>query len=727
MEKSNSNSKKGFSRRKFLARTGTGLVGTLALLYFGRSLIRREISGFVAEMEFPTDIDNFDTNMWFEVNDDNTITLKSPKVEMGQGIFTGFAMLAAEELDITLENIKVVHASSLNGIISNTGVSNSTSSLYVIIREIAATLRETLKLAASKLWGVNITTIATKDGVITSGTKSITYAELAKQTTEWIAAELPTLRPASAFKYVGKEQKRFDLLDKVLAKPIYGIDVDLPEMVYGAVLYSPYFNGKIKSIDVSKAQKSAGVLSVVEEKEWVGIVANSRYAAETALSSVKVTWDYIPNYSTNDTEKAVSVGNGTEVNIQKKGDINKIIGEEIVAEFRTPIGFHAGMEPSIVVADYKKDKLTLYASVQNLTFMQSSVSEALGIDTDKIDIIPTYLGGGFGRRAFKHNAVEAAKLSKAVGKPVQLLYTRKQEFQNGYVRPNTQHILKGKLSKNGQILSMQHDLATGPMAFMAMPAAEPLLGADFIVAGHGSRITYDVPNINTTIWQNSLPFETSMWRGVGMFANTFAIETFTDILAHKANIDPLKFRLNHCGDTAQLKRREKLLELLAEKSGWFNPKPTDIGRGIAVCDDHKTISAAVVEVKIEEGYIKVKRVVQAIDPGKVINPEGIRQQVEGATMMAISASLYEKGTIEDSQFVETNFHSYKVVKLSDTPEIEVLIHEGTDKPYGVGESPISPIAPAIANAVFNLTGIRVLSLPQQQVFEKENDENKIDV
>lgn len=718
MESKDKKPKKSFSRRKFLARTGTGLAGTIALLYFGRSIIRRELAGFVSEMDMPLGISDFDPHLWFEINADNTITLKSPKVEMGQGIFAGFAMLAAEELDIALDKVKVVHANSATGIASNTGASTSTATMYVAIREVAATLRETLKLAASKLWGMAPESVSTKDGVLSAGNKSISYADLAKQTSKWETAKTPALRPASSFKYVGKEHARLDLTDKVLAKPIYGIDMVLPNMVYGAVLYSPYIGGVLKSVDLSAAEKASGVLKVVKDKDWIGVVANTRFAAESAINKVKATWDYNAKYSTKDTLDAVTVGVGTEVNIQKEGNTKTAQGTEVSSEYRTPIGYHASMEPSIVVADAKEDKLIIYSSTQNSTFMRQTLSDALGLKSENIEIHPTFLGGGFGRRSFKHNAVEAAKLSKAVGRPVHLLYTRQQEFQNGFVRPNTHHILKGKIDSKGKIVALEHKLATGPMGFMAMPdIVAPLLGADFVVAGHGARIAYNIENLNTSIWQSSLPFETSMWRGVGMFANTFAIESFMDELAYKAGINPLKFRMDHCGNTTQFNRRKKLLELIAEKSAWHAPKADSVGRGLAVCDDHKTISAAVVEVKIMDGLIKVVKVTQAIDPGKIINPDGVRQQVEGATMMAISASLYEQGTIENGQFVETNFHQYQLARLSDTPEIEVILHEGSEKPSGVGEPPISPIAPAIANAVFNLTGKRLRTLPLQAAFE----------
>jgi isoquinoline 1-oxidoreductase subunit beta len=722
--KDNNQPKKKFSRRKFFTRAGIGLAGTMALLYFGRSPIRRKISGFAKEFDLPSGIMNFDTDMWFEVHADNTITLKSPKVEMGQGIFTGMAMLAAEELDVALDKIKVVHASTLTGAsdIAGTGGSSTTTSLYKNIREVSATLRETLKLAASKLWNVDPSVISTKDGVLTAGDKTLTYAELTKQTTEWKAAKTPALRPASQFKYVGTEQKRLDLHDKVLAKPIYGIDTDLPNMVYGSVLYSPFIGGKLIKTDLSEAKSSSGVLAVVEDKEWIGVVANTRYAAEMATRKIKAEWDYPKKYSTKDVLETITVGKGNEVNVQKEGNTEGVLNDKnatfLSSEYRTPLGVHAGMEPSITVADVVGDKATIYTSFQMANQMQSAVASGLDLSSKNIEIKTTYLGGGFGRRAMRHNAVEAAKLSKAVGKPVHLLYTREQEFQNGYFRPNTHHVLRGQLNGDAKLIGMSHDLATADMVLLALsPLAMTVLGADFISAGHGSHIPYAIPNRKATMWQGELPFQTGIWRGVGMYANTFVVESFIDEMANKAGVDPLKFRLDHCDESDLLKRRKTVLTVLAEKAGWNNPKQEGIGRGIAVGEDRKSISAAIAEVKIEEGMIKVVKVTQIIDPGKIINPSGVRQQVEGATMMAMSAALYEDVHIEDSQIVETNFHNYRVATLLNTPQIEVIMHESGEKPLGVGEPPMAPVAPAIANAIFNLTGKRLRTLPLQTALD----------
>ncbi len=720
----NNTPKKKFSRRKFLTRAGIGLAGTAALLYFGRSPIRRKISGFTAEMDLPSGIMNFDAGMWFEVNADNTITLKSPKVEMGQGIFTGFAMLAAEELDVALDKIKVVHATTLNGAadLAGTGGSSTTTSLYKDIRIVAATLRETLKLAASKIWNVDPSVISTKEGVLSTGDKSMTYAELAKQTTEWKAAKTPELRPESGFKYVGTEQKRHDLKDKVLAKPIYGIDTDLPNMVYGAALYSPYIGGTLKKVDTTEAQKTAGTIGIFAYEDWIGVVANSRYAAEMAVEKINAEWDYAAKYSTKDVLDTITVGKGNEVNVQKHGDTEGVLDEKIShflqSEYRTALGAHAGMEPSVTVADVVGDKATIYTSFQMTNKIQGDVANGIDLSTKNVDVRTAYLGGGFGRRAMKHNAVEAAKLSKAVGKPVHLLYTRQQEFQNGYFRPNTHHVLRGQLDGNAKMVAMKHELATADMVLWGLsPLAMTVLGADFISAGHGSHIPYAIPNRKATMWQGVLPFKTGIWRGVGMFANTFAVECFVDEMAHKAGEDPLKFRLDHCDDSELLKRRKDVLTILGEKAGWGSPKADGIGRGIAVGEDRKTISAAVAEVKIVDGQIKVVKVTQIIDAGKIVNPDGVRQQVEGATMMAMSAALFEDVQIEDSQIVQTNFHNYTVAKLIDAPQIEVIMHQGAPKPYGVGEPPMSPVAPAIANAIFDLTQKRLRSLPLQAAFD----------
>lgn len=716
--------KKSISRRKFLIRSGIGLAGASALLYFGCTPIRRAIGSTAAEMDLPSGILSFDTDLWFTLEKDNTLTIRSPKVEMGQGIFTGLAMLVAEELDMDMQQIKVIHASTQNGAadFAGTGGSSTTTSLYVDLREMAATLRETIKQAASKQLNIPTDQLITKSGKVIYANGEMTYSEIALKSPDWKIAKTPELRPEKEFKIIGTSQKRVDLEDKVLGKPIYGIDVDLPEMVYGQIVYSPFLGGKMGKVDTKEAQKVKGVLTIHQDKEWIGVVAKNQYAALKAAKLIQVDWQVAKKATNEEIIEAITVGKGTHVNIQDKGNVERTFtsttNAKVTAAYRTPPGIHATMEPSVSVASVEGDNVTIYMGTQMAQIVKGQITSKTRFKSDNINIQPTMLGGGFGRKATLYNVVEAITLSDKVKKPVKVIWTREQEFQNGYLRPNTHHALRGSVTKTGEIESFQHEQATGDMILQNFPPiALKALGADMFSAGHGARIPYIIPNKKADMWQNVLPYPTGIWRSVGMFSNTFAVECFVDELAHAAKKDPIEFRINHLQDDDNLvRRRKELLVLLAQKAGWDTPKKPGVGRGIATGEDRKAIAATMVELEVVEGQIRIIRVVQLLDSGKIVNPDGARQQVEGATIMALSAALFEDVSIEDGQISATNFHQYNVAKLAHTPQIEVYFHEGGEKPYGVGEPPMAPVAPAIANALFDLTGKRFRSLPLQPAF-----------
>lgn len=711
--------KKKFSRRKFLQRGAIVLGSTIVTAYLGRGMMRRYAAQTVEELDFPSMISTFQPDFWFEILPDNTILLKSPKVEMGQGIFTGFAMLAAEELEVPLSQIHVEHASTLTGPVDMaTGGSNSTSSLFVPIREVAATMREMLKNAAAKQWNIAESTVTAQNGVLSSGNKKMTYAEVARSTQQWDVPKTPALKPKSSFKYVGKEAKRVDLKAKVLGKPLFAIDKSLPDMLYAVILQSPYIGGTIKNINTKEAAKLADVVKIIEEKDLVAVVAKNRYAAETALRKIQAEWDIPKKWQQADFEEIVTVGKGNAVNVQKEGDAEGILekNKETVfrQEYRTPMAAHAHMEPNGSVAHVEKEKATVTIGTQMPSMLKGSLAKALDIDDDKLNLELAYIGGGFGRRGLVNNASQAALISKAVGKPVHVFNTRQQEFQNGVYRPNTHHVLEAKVGKDGSIEAISHNQATPDMVLESMGGATTLslFGSDFISAGHGASILYNIKNKSTAVWQNKLPIMTGIWRSVGMFPNTFAIESFMNELAHKTSKDPIDLRLDLLKGNEKINERYvKVLETLKDKSGWKTTKVAGTGRGLAICNDRKTLSAVMAEITIVDNKIQVKKVTQVIDAGFVINPEGIRQQVEGATMMGITAALYEGLTVKDGQIATTNFHEYPMVMLSDTPEIEVIILEGHEEPYGVGEPPLAPVAPAIAAAVFDLTGRNLRSLP----------------
>ncbi len=713
-------SKKKFSRRKFLQRGAIVFGGTIVAIIASKGPIRRFIAQTAENTDTPLLISNLEPTFWFEVMPDNTIQYKSTKLEMGQGVFTGLALLAAEELEVSLEQIKVVHANTNNGVEDalGTGGSNSTLTLFEPIREVAATLREMLKAQAAKQWGVATSSIKVENGVLTSGSHKATYYEISTSTKEWKTPETPTLKPTSAFKYVGKNVKRVDLKPKVMGKPIFGIDQAVPDMLYAVILQSPYIGGTLKTLNTKEATKVSGVVRVIEEEGLVAVVAKNRYAAEMGLQKLEATWDIPKKWQQAEFEALTTVGIGTDVRIQSEGSPESILektpSEVFKQEYRTPLATHAHMEPNGIVAQVAKDKATVFVGTQAATMFRGNIAKAIELEAEQINIETTFAGGSFGRRVDSKQAEKAARIAQIVGKPVHVFNTRQQEFQNAIYRPQTHHVLAAKIGKGGKIEAITHNQATPDQILGMLPAnlGYTLLGADFVSAGHGASILYNIEHKSATMWQNKLPVQTGIWRAVGMFPNTFAIESFMNELAHKTGKDPLQMRLDLLSGNEQINQRyKKVLETLAEKSGWNQPKAAGIGRGVAIGNDRKSIAAAVIEVAVTDNKIQVKKVTQVIDAGLAINPEGIRQQVEGATMMGITAALYEGLEVKDGQITTTNFHLYPVAMLSDTPEIEVIILEGHDEPYGVGEPPLAPVAPAIAAAVFDLTGKNLRSLP----------------
>jgi len=712
--------KKKFSRRKFLQRGAIVFGGTIVATIAAKGPIRRFIAQTAENTDTPLLISSLEPTFWFEIMPDNTIQYKSTKLEMGQGVFTGLAMLAAEELEVSLEQIKVVHANTANGVEDSlgTGGSNSTLTLYKPIREVAATMREMLKAQAAKQWSVPVTAIKVENGVMTSGNHKATYYEISTSTKEWKASETPALKPTSSFKYVGKNVKRVDLKPKVMGKPIFGIDQTLPDMLYAVILQSPYIGGTLKSLNTKEAAKISGVVQVIEDKDLVAVVAKNRYAAEMGLQKLEAVWDIPKKWQQAEFEALTTVGIGTEVRIQSEGSPESLLEESpeqvFKQEYRTPLATHAHMEPNGAVAQVEKDKATVFVGTQASIMFRGNIAKTIDLEAEQVNIETTFAGGSFGRRIDSKQAEKVARIAQIVGKPVHVFNTRQQEFQNAIYRPQTHHVLSAKIDKEGNIEAITHNQATPDQILGVLPAnlGYTLLGADFVSAGHGASILYNIEHKSATIWQNKLPVQTGIWRSVGMFPNTFAIESFMNELAHKTGKDPLKMRLGLLSGNEQINQRyKKVLETLAEKSGWNTPKAAGIGRGVAIGNDRKSIAAAVIEVAVVDGKIQVKKVTQVIDAGFAINPEGIRQQVEGATMMGITAALYEGLEVKDGQITATNFHLYPVAMLSDTPEIEVIILEGHDEPYGVGEPPLAPVAPAIAAAVFDLTGKNLRSLP----------------
>jgi isoquinoline 1-oxidoreductase beta subunit len=714
-------SKKKVSRRKFLVRGGLGTIGVLAVgTFVFRNPIRRGIANYLNTGETPYVGDTSTPIIWFEVTSDNMIVLHSPKVEMGQGTFTSLAQMAADELEVSMDQIKVVHATSASGNMDGfaTGGSTSISTLWVPLRELAATMRALIKNEAVAKMGIAATEVSISNGVISGGGKSMTYADAVKDMTEWNIPETPVLKDLKDYKFIGKPIPRVDLNDKVFGAPIYGMDATMPNMLYGSVVRSSAIGSKFIDADVSKAESMPGVVKIIKEKDFVGVVANSQTEADNAKNAINAQWEVERSWQTADIEAMIAVGQGEPFVIQKEGSAKSILEDSddiIVSEFKSPIGAHAQMEPNGALAYVEADKATIVMSTQVVKITRDEIADRLGFDNEQVNIVPTFLGGGFGRRLHTPNAIQAAVMSKAVGKPVKCFFSRKEEFQNDTFRPPTHHVLKAKLNSEGMIHAIEHNVSSGDVAFgspMLPGFAEPILGAD-LGAWRGGMIQYGgIPNYRTISWRKKLPFATSWWRSLGLLANTFAVESFIDELAILAKKSPVEFRLAQIQDDDRGYRLKEVIKAAAEKSGYTDEIINGRAMGFAASTDVNTPCAEVAEVSIVNNEIKVHKVICAMDPGLVVNPDQVRAQCEGSIIMGMSASMFEKMEVEDGELTPTIYGPYRMATMRNAPkEIDVVLLQNSDLPGAVGEPPLGPIGAAVANAVFRLTGQRLREIP----------------
>ena len=713
--------KKGVKRRKFLKYSGMGLALMLGGTWLARNPIRRTIFSN-SEVTIGPYLGDTSPMLWLQISPENEILLHSAKVEMGQGTFTGLAQLVAEELEVSIDKIRVVHAQTKTGNIDGfaTGGSMSIATLWKPLREMAATMREMMRTKAAEKMGVQSDKLSLSDAVFNAGEKSMTFGEIVAGVEEWDIPDAPVLKPKSAFKVIGKALPRIDLHDKVVGAPIFGIDASYPDMLYASVVRPRLIDAKMSNFDISEAEKMPGVVKVVNEGDLVAVVAKSQVEADKARKKIK--FDYTTNQEWNiaDVNKAITVGHGTKTIIQKQGDAVDDMdeGEVVSLEFRSPIGAHAQMEPNGAVANFQDGAVEIKVSTQVPKITRDEVAKSLGISKDKVNIIPTYLGGGFGRRLHTPNAIQAARLSRLVGKPVKSFLDRKQEFQNDTFRPPSHHIMKARVATNGDILGMEHQLAGGDTLFnypLLPGIANAAIRAD-IGSIRGGSIMYDgLPNYRATYYHADLPFATSFWRSLGLLANTFAIESFIDELALKTKQNPVDLRLKYLtSDDPHKIRIQNAIKAAAEKSGYTDEVVNGRAMGFAASIDTGTPCAQVAEVSIVDGGIKVHKVTVAMDCGIAVNPDQVRAQVEGCICMGISASLFEQMNLKDNKLFPVNYGAYEMALMRDSPkEIDVILIEGADFAGPVGEPPLGPIAAAIGNAVRRLTGQRLTELPMK--------------
>jgi len=704
------------SRRGFLIGAGA-LGGGLALGYvFGWPLVQlRAAEALDRGNGRPAGEIATDPAVWIEITPANEARFYLPKIEMGQGVHTALAQIMAEELGVAWEAVRVVQADTARGPVDGDGTTGSTtvSSMWPVLREVAASLREMLRAEAARQLQVGAETLSLADGVVMSpGGDRLTFGEVVQRKQgAWEApAEPPGLKTGD-YKLVGQSMPRIDLPAKVTGAAIYGFDARLPGMLYGAMAQPPNLGAMLKRAAPGTAAAEPGVVQVVIGKDYAGIVAESRAQAHAALDELDLAWDTGKLWTQTEIDAQLDIDPGAGIVIQQEGDGAGALRDDVIeAHYATPMAAHAHLEPQGALVEVLADRARVWVSTQLPALTRTAVAEALGLKPEAVEIYPLYVGGGFGRKYGSDVAVAAARLAQAVGRPVHVGWTRTEEFQNGYLRPPTQHQLKGALGADGRVTALGHWQSSGEVAAAFVPGFILAVTGDF-AAWRGARIQYAIPHRFTRTRAVKLPVPTSWWRGLGLLANTFAVESFMDELAHTAGVDPLGFRLRQlpAGETGE--RLGAVLRAAAEAAGWDTPAPSGRARGLACCSDVGTLVAQVAEVSLEGSKIRVHKVTCAIDPGLIINPDGVRAQVEGAITMGLSSTLIEAARVVAGRIEANNFDVYPLLTMADAPAIEVVLLQGGAAPRGVGEPPIGPIAGAVANAVFALTGQRLRQLP----------------
>ena len=655
---------------------------------------------------------------WLRIAGDNTITVLVDKSEMGQGVYTALTQLLAEELGVALEAIRV-EAAPVGAVYTNnllgaqiTGGSTSVRDGWEKLRKAGAQARSMLVQAAAAQWGVGADTLKVDSGAVFNGRKRLTFGELAEA-----AAKLPvptevTLKPAKEFTLVGKPAKRLDTASKLDGSAIYGIDVKLPGMLHGAFAQCPTLGGKLASFDAVQAKTMPGVKDVVGTDNGVVVIADHYWQAYKALGAVKIKWDVGANASLdNDAIRArlrkAANRNGRSVrNDGNAAAALKGAAKVVRATYELPMLAHATLEPQCCTADVRVDSADVYAPTQTQTIAQATAAAVVGLKPEQVKIHTTLLGGGFGRRLEVDFIGAAMVASKAVGKPVKVIWSREQDMTHDTYRPPAFDTVAGGLDASGKLVAWKLDL-TGPSitARMFPPVVETAIDPFAIEAA--SNYPYDVPHIAVNYNREEIGIDVGYWRSVSHALNCFVAESFMDELASAAGKDPYAFRAAMLDKQPRFKR---VLDEAASRAGW-GKAPAGHYQGIALMEGYGTYMAQVAEVSMKDGTLTIHRITCAVDCGQMVNPNIVDQQIEGSILFGLTAALWGDITLVRGEVQQRNFDSYRMLRLPEVPRIDVHLLESGEAPGGVGEPGTAVVGPALANAIFAATGKRLRSLP----------------
>jgi CO/xanthine dehydrogenase Mo-binding subunit len=668
----------------------------------------------------------FAPNAFIRVGTDGGVTLIMGQVEMGQGMYTSMPMLLAEELEVGLDQVRLEHAPPDDKRYVNplfgfqaTGGSTSVKGLYLPMRRAGATARTMLIAAAAERWSVDPASCRAERGsVIHAGSgRRLGYGALAATAAELPIPDTVALKRPEEFKLIGTPAKRLDTPQKVNGIAQYGIDVRVPGMKIATVAASPVLGGKVAGLDEAKAMAIKGVHQVVRLDEAVAVVADHMWAAKQGLAALAIRWDDGPNaaVSTDDVVKGLAAAAETPgVVARKEGDAAAGIASaatKLEAVYQAPFLAHATMEPMNCTVHVRPDGCEVWTGSQVLARVQATAAQVTGLPLDKVVVHNHLLGGGFGRRLEVDYVTQAVRIAKQVDGPVKVIWTREEDVQHDVYRPYYYDRIAAGLDAAGRPIAWSHRVV-GPsiLARWAPPAFRNGLDGDALDGA--ATLLYDIPAILVEyVRHEEEVVNTGFWRGVGVTHNTFVIESFIDELAAAAKADPFEYRR---ALLTKAPRARAVLELAAKEAGWGTTLPAGRGRGIALMYGGfwGTYVAQVAELSVTpSGEVHVHRVVCAVDCGTVVNPDIVKAQIEGGVIFGISGALYGEVTLKNGRVEQSNFHDVRVLRMNETPTIDVHLVRNFEAPGGMGEPGTAVTAPALANAVFAATGKRIRKLP----------------
>lgn len=707
------------SRRNFLRNASLGGTALFIGFYFPASAKEAKIiTGANAENL------NIELNAWISIDTAGKVTLLCHRAEMGQGAYQSVPQILAEELEVNLADANIIFAKGDQKKYGSqiTGGSSTIRGSYKELLKLSATARTLLIQAAATKLNVPVTACYAEGGYVVNKTsgKKINYGELVVASSKLALPQDITLKKRSEYKLIGKPLLRQDTPMKTNGTATFGIDKKLPGMVYAAVERSPRLRGTIKSFDDSEAMKVPGVNKVIKiqfkvfntTRDGVAVIANSTWAAMQGKKALQVEWNDsgFEHISTADIYKAHETNLATKEGLVFKtqgnaDDVLKSASKKIDVIYQTPYQSHSAMEPVNCVASYAPGKIEIWGPIQAPDWVQQFISKEYNLPFDKVVVNMTFLGGGFGRKAFLDFPHEAVVISKAIGAPVQVIWTREDDMRQGPHRPGMSYRCEGVVN-NGSIDAFKVKLSGQNIDFWSGDGKGDKPNSSS-TEGFLDVYTKSIKNLQI----NDVPYETPLpvmwWRSVYASTNGFAYESFMDELAQEAGMDPLIFRRKYLQD----ERCQKLIDKLEEVSNWKNRNSND-GYGVAITECFASMVGQVVKVsKAASGGVKIDKVWAVIDCGWYVNPDIIKAQVEGSIIMALGAAAIHEITYKDGLPEQHNFYDYKMPRITDIPPIEVHIIENNADAGGVGEPGLPAFAPALTNAIYDLTGKRIRKLP----------------